>query len=95
MDWPKELLTILDDPLFAHVHPRAPRATEDAVVREGFRSICEWCRSNAGVPPRLDKRNREEWLMARRLRGFIEDDAKREMLRSADEYGLLDTVYDD
>ena len=43
----------------------------------------------------MDKRNREEWLLARRLQGIIEDDFRREMLRAEDEYKLLDTVYDE
>jgi hypothetical protein len=43
----------------------------------------------------MDKRNREEWLLARRLQGIIEDDARRERLRVEDEYKLLDTVYNE
>ena len=43
----------------------------------------------------MNKEHRDEWLLAKRLQGIIEDDARREMLRKEDEYKLLDTVYDE
>ena len=95
MEWPKDLLQIFADPLFANVHPRAPRPTEDEVVRVGFQELCQWSSVHGGAVPKMDKRNRSEWLLARRLQGIIEDDRRRELLRANDEYGLLDTVYDD
>jgi hypothetical protein len=95
MEWPEDLLRIFEDPLFANVHPRAPKPTEEDVVRDGFRKLCQWSREHEQRAPRMDKRNREEWLLARRLQGIIEDDARREMLRAEDEYKLLDTVYDE
>lgn len=95
MEWPEDLLRIFEDPLFANVHPRLPRPTEDDVVRDGFRELCQWSASHNGLVPKMDKRNRQEWLLARRLQGIIDDDRRREMLRTEDKYGLLDTVYDD
>ena len=95
MEWPEDLLKIFEDPLFAHVHPRVPKPTEEDVVRDGFRALCLWSCEHNGLAPRMDKRNREEWLLARRLQGIIEDDARREMLRKEDEYNLLDTVYNE
>ncbi|MBR1462060.1 MAG: hypothetical protein IJ604_01600 [Prevotella sp.] len=93
--WPEDLLRIFEDPLFANVHPRVPKPTEEEVVRDGFRVLCQWSSRHQGAAPRMDKRNRDEWLLARRLQGIIEDDARREMLRAEDEYKLLDTVYDE
>jgi hypothetical protein len=43
----------------------------------------------------LDKKNKDEWRLARRLQGIIDDDVRREMLRAEDEYNLLNTVYDE
>ena len=95
MEWPKDLVQIFADPLFANVHPRAPRPTEDDVVRIGFTELCKWSALHGERAPRMDKQNRAEWLLARRLQGIIEDDRRRELLRTEDKYGLLDTVYDD
>ena len=95
MEWPKDLVQIFADPLFANVHPRAPRPTEDDVLRIGFIELCKWSAEHGERAPRMDKRNRAEWLLARRLQGIIEDDHRRELLRTEDKYGLLDTVYDD
>ena len=95
MDWPEDLLQIFADPLFANVHPRAPKATEDDVVRIGFKELCQWSALHCGLAPKMDKRNRAEWLLARRLQGIIDDDRRREMLRADDTYRRLDTVYDD
>ena len=95
MEWPEDLLQIFADPLFANVHPRAPKPTEDDVVRSGFVEVCLWSSNHNGVAPKMDKGNRQEWLLARRLQGIIDDDRRREMLRAEDMYGLLDTVYDD
>lgn len=93
MEWPEDLLRIFEDPIFANVHPRAPKPTEEDVVRDGFRMLSQWSMEHGGRVPKMDKGNREEWLLARRLQGIIEDDARREMLRAQDEYKLLDTVY--
>lgn len=95
MDWPEDLLKIFADPLFANVHPRAQKPTEEDVVREGFRMLCQWSKEHEMRAPKMDKQNREEWLLAHRLQGIIDDDAKREMLRTEDEYKLLDTVYNE
>lgn len=95
MEWPKDLVEIFNDPLFANVHPKAPKQTPEDVVREGFRAIAEWSKTHFQRAPRMDKSNRDEWLLAKRLQGIIEDDARREMLRNEDEYKLLDTVYDE
>ena len=95
MDWPEDLLQIFADPLFVNVHPRATRPTEDEIVRTGFKELCRWSALHSGRAPKMDKRNRAEWMLARRLQGIVEDDRRREMLRADDEYGLLDTVYDD
>ena len=88
MEWPEDLLRIFEDPLFANVHPRAPKPTEEDVVRDGFRKLCQWSKEHDRRVPKMDKRNREEWLMARRLQGIIGDDVRREMLRAEDEYKL-------
>ncbi len=95
MEWPKDLLEIFDDPLFANVHPKAPKQTPEQVVRDGFLAICQWSKAHQGRAPRMNKEQREEWLLAKRLKGIIEDDARREILRNEDKLNLLDTVYDD
>ncbi len=95
MEWPEDLVEIFNDPLFANVHPKAPKQTPEDVVREGFRAIVEWSKAHSQRAPRLKKEHRDEWLLAKRLQGIIEDDARREMLRAEDEYKLLDTVYDE
>lgn len=95
MDLEKELEKIFEDPLFANVHPRIPQPTEMDAVKEGFLAICQWSKEHGGRPPRMDRRFRDEWLLARRLQGIIADDSRREMLRSADEFNLLDTIYDE
>lgn len=96
MEWPEDLLKIFDeDPLFANVHPRPAKQTTADRVREGFLSLCQWSEAHHKRSPRMDKENREEWLLAKRLKGIIEDDARREMLRAEDKYHLLDTVYDE
>ena len=95
MEWPDNLLRIFEDPIFVNVHPRPPKPTEDDVVKEGFRSICQWSKEHGHRAPKLDKKNKDEWRLARRLQGIIDDDARREMLRKEDEYKLLDTVYDE
>lgn len=95
MEWPANLLRIFDDPIFAGVHPRAPKPTTDDLVREGFLMLCAWSVAHEGRAPRMNKQNREEWLLARRLKGIIDDDVRRERLRSEDKYQLLDTVYDE
>ena len=89
------LQKIFEDPLFVNVHPRTPQPTESDVVREGFRAICRWSKEHGGRSPRLDKSNKEEWLLARQLQGILDDDSKREMLRADDEFNLLETKYDD
>lgn len=86
---------IFEDPLFANVHPRVPQPTESDVVREGFRAICHWSKEHGGRSPRLDKSNKEEWLLARQLQGIIADGAKRIMLQADDEFNLLETIYDE
>jgi len=88
-------LRIFEDPMFANVHPKTPKPTEEDVVRDGFRNICQWSRTHDKRAPKMDKRNKDEWLLARRLQGIINDDAKREMLRTEDELNLLDTIYDE
>lgn len=95
MEWPEDLLRIFSDPLFANVHPRPPKPTEEEVVRDGFRKICQWSSNHDKRAPKMDKSNKEEWLLARRLQGIINDDARREMLRAVDEYHLLDSIYDE
>ena len=95
MEWPEDLLRIFEDPLFVNVHPKMPKPTENDMVREGFRNICNWSRTHEKRAPKLDKRHKDEWLLARRLQGIINDDAKREMLRTEDDLNLLDTVYDE
>ena len=95
MEWPKDLLQIFEDPLFANVHPKTPKQTPEQVVREGFHAIVAWSREHSGHAPRMNKEHRDEWLLAKRLQGIIEDDVRREMLRNEDEYKLLDTVYDE
>jgi len=95
MEWPEELLHIFEDPLFANVHPRAPKPTTEDVVREGFKAICKWSSEHNNRAPRMDKENRDEWLLAKRLKGIIDDDSRREMLREDDEFNLLDTAYDE
>ena len=95
MEWPEDLLQIFDDPLFANVHPKAPKQTPEQVVRDGFKTIVSWSKEHLYRAPRMNKEHREEWLLAKRLKGIIEDDARREMLRKEDEYKLLDTVYDE
>ena len=96
MEWPEDLNKIFDeDPLFANVHPKAPKQTPEQVVREGFSAIVAWSKEHSGHAPRMNKEHRDEWLLAKRLQGIIEDDFRREMLRKEDEYKLLDTVYDE
>lgn len=95
MDLDKELLKIFEDPLFANVHPRPPQPTENDVVREGFQAICRWSKEHGGRAPRLDRSNKEEWLLARQLQGIIADDSKLEMLRGDDNFTLLETIYDE
>lgn len=96
MEWPEELNRIFDeDPLFANVHPKAPKQTTEQVVRESFSGIVAWSMEHAKRAPKMNKENREEWLLAKRLKGIIDDDVCREMLRKEDEYKLLDTVYDE
>lgn len=95
MEWPEDLLNIFEDPLFANVHPKTPKPTPEQVVREGFRAIVAWSKEHSGRAPKMNKEHREEWLLARRLKGIIEDDARREVLRKEDEFKLLDTVYDE
>ena len=95
MEWPEELLRIFEDPLFVNVHPRPPKPTMEDVVREGFKSICEWSKEHNKRAPRMDKANRDEWLLAKRLKGIIDDDYRRELLRYEDEFNLLDTAYDE
>ena len=96
MEWPEDLNRIFDeDPLFANVHPKAPKQTPDQVVRDGFSTIVKWSKEHFLRAPKMNKDNREEWLLAKRLKGIIEDDVRREMLRKEDEYRLLDTVYDE
>lgn len=95
MEWPEDLVQIFADPLFANVHPKAPKQTPEQVVREGFRAIVAWSRDHSHRAPRMNKEHRDEWLLAKRLKGIIEDDARREMLRKEDEYKLMDTVYDE
>ena len=95
MEWPKDLLQIFDDPLFANVHPKLPKPTTEEVEREGFQTICQWSKGHNGRAPRMDKEHRDEWLLAKRLKGIIDDDVRRERLRNEDEYNLLDTLYDE
>jgi len=95
MEWPEQLLRILDDPLFSNVHPKAPKQTTEDVVREGFKDIVTWSKEHQNRAPKMDKDNREEWLLAKRLKGIIDDDVHREMLRKEDENKLLDTIYDE
>ena len=96
MEWPEDLNRIFDeDPLFANVHPKAPKLTPEQVVRDAFCAIVAWSETHAKRAPRMNKENRGEWLLAKRLKGIIEDDVRREMLRKEDEYKLLDTVYDE
>jgi len=96
MEWPEDLNRIFDeDPLFANVHPKAPKQTSEQVVRDAFCAIVAWSETHAKRAPRMNKENRGEWLLAKRLKGIIEDDVRREMLRKEDEYKLLDTVYDE
>lgn len=95
MEWPEDLIQIFEDPLFANVHPKLPKQTTEEVIKEGFLSICQWCKEHGGRAPRMDKEHRDEWLLAKRLKGIIDDDVRREKLRIEDEYNLLDTVYDE
>ena len=95
MEWPVDLIQIFEDPLFANVHPKLPKPTTEEVVREGFLTICQWSKEHQGRAPRMNKEHRDEWLLAKRLKGIIDDDARRERLRNEDEYNLLDTVYDE
>lgn len=94
-DWPQDLLDIFEDPLFANVHPKAPKQTPEEVVREGFGMITAWSMRHDKRAPRMNRERRDEWLLAKRLKGIIDDDVRREMLRTEDKLHLLDTVYDE
>lgn len=95
MEWPEDLVQIFEDPLFANVHPKLPKPTTEEVIKEGFQAICQWSKEHQGRAPRMSKEHRDEWLLAKRLKGIIDDDSRRERLRNEDVYNLLDTVYDE
>ena len=95
MEWPEDLLRIFDDPLFSNVHPRPTKPTAADREKEGFMEICNWSRDHQKRAPRINSDDMQEWRLARRLKGIVDDDARRERLRNEDEYNLLDTVYDE
>lgn len=95
MDWPEDLLQIFNDPLFANVHPRPAKPTTADREKEGFLEITRWSEDHQKRAPRINSDDMQEWRLARRLKGIVDDDARRERLRSEDEYNLLDTVYDE
>lgn len=95
MEWPEDLLRIFDDPLFANVHPRPTKPTTADREKEGFIEISNWSRDHQKRAPRINSDDMQEWRLARRLKGIVDDDARRERLRNEDVYNLLDTVYDE
>ncbi len=90
MEWPDELIKIFDDPLFANVHPAVPKQTADDRLKEGFMEICAWFEYNDRNVPRITSGDMTEFKLASRLKSIINDDARRESLRSLDKYNLLD-----
>lgn len=88
MEWPKELLKIFEDPLFANIHPDVPKMNADDRLKEGFKEICDWYEEHQKLPSK--KASMKEHRLAIRLETICNTDWKREALRPLDKYNLLD-----
>ncbi len=88
MEWPKELIEILDEPFFDNVQLPTPRVTIDDRLKQTFQEINDWYKEHQ-AEPRIDA-SRPERGYANSLKGIRETAWKREALRHMDIYHLLD-----
>lgn len=63
MEWPKELLEIFEDPLFANVRIPVSAVTADDRMQKKIDDLREWISAN-GREPQRDSRNIKEKLMS-------------------------------
>lgn len=88
MDWKNRLIALFDDPLLADVRPLAPRITADDRLAKSFLEICDWIEERR-MEPRENSDDIYERRLYRRLKGFRENEEKRNYLKSIDRLMIL------
>lgn len=88
MEWPEDLLDILNEPFFDNVQLLTPRATIDDRLKQAFQEINDWYQEH-NKEPQIDA-PRPERGYANNLKGIRATAWKREALKPMDIYHLLD-----
>ena len=87
MEWPQELLELLDDPLLDGVRPKEARLTANDRRVKTLLEITEWCEAHGGRPPSRSGADLKEKHFARNLVALRCDAV--DMLEPYDRLGIL------